>query len=148
MADNPYAPPAAGGAPPAAEAGGGITFNDYDLERVSRATSWMRRVGSIQLGIGVAIFVLTAIAGALAGKRVADSLMLVTLGMMAVYALVLVLGGVWLKQSCVAFYDGINQNAETGLALGFRKLRLYFIVYGVIGLIGLAGTALKLAGRM
>lgn len=147
MAENPYAPPAKDAAPGAPPDEGGITFNDYDLERVSKATSWMRRVASIQFGMGVLVFVLAGLIAALAGSKVAEPALLVVLGTMAVYALILVLGGAWLKKSCVAFYDGIMQNAETGLALGFRKLRLYFILYGVFNLIGLAGTVLKLVGR-
>jgi hypothetical protein len=146
MAENPYAPPAKDDAPGAPPDEGGITFNDYDLERVSKATSWMRRVASIQFGMGVMIVVLAALIAALAGSHMAGPEMLIVLGIMGVYALILLLGGAWLKKSCVAFYDGIMQNAESGLALGFRKLRLYFILYGVFNLVGLAGTVLKLLG--
>ena len=143
MAENPYAPPAKDGAPGAPPDEGGITFNDYDLEKVSKATSWMRRVASIQFGMGVLIFVLAGLFAALSGRHVSTPPVLIMLGTLVVYGLILVLGGAWLRQSCVAFYDGIMQNAETGLALGFRKLRLYFILYGVFNLIGLGGTVLK-----
>ena len=138
MAENPYQPPRSGGEPPP-PADEGIAFNDFDLERVSRATSWMRRVSSLQLVFGALLLAFTAFTAVRTLPLLSVSrTLLITLGSRAAYAVVLLLGGVWLRQSCVAFYDGIMANAESGLALGFRKLRLYLILYGVFGLIGLA----------
>jgi hypothetical protein len=144
MGENPYKPPTKGGEPsPLADEG--IAFNDFDLERVSRATSWMRRVSSLQFVIGGLMLVLTAISAATSLPALSAS-PAVLIGIISVgaYALLLLLGAAWLRQSCIAFYDGIMANAESGLALGFRKLRLYLVLYGIFGLVGLALIAVAL----
>jgi hypothetical protein len=144
MAENPYKPPTKGGDPsPLADEG--IAFNDFDLERVSRATTWMRRVSSLQFVIGGLLLVLAAISAAMSLPALSASpAVLIGVVSAGAYAVLMLLGAVWLRGSCVAFYDGIMANAESGLALGFRKLRLYLVLYGVFGLLGLALLALAL----
>jgi len=150
MDENPYTPPAALGAGDAAAPGqppaaaGGITFNDYDLERVSRATTWMRTVSALHIFFGSVLALLTLFTAFTSLAVIGQPLVLIGVAILASFTLVLLLGGIWLRQSCVAFYDGINANAESGLAMGFRKLRLYFILYGLIGLLGLVPTVLAL----
>jgi hypothetical protein len=56
----------------------------------------------------------------------------------------LFLGGVWLRQSAFHFYDGVLSNAEHALAQGFRKLRLYMILYGIWGILQLLKTVVEL----
>lgn len=142
MAENPYQPPSRDGepAPPPDQ---GIAFNDFDLERVSRATTWMKRVSSLQFMLGALLLVMFA-ALAFTARHLLSALPALAIGLasLAAFSVLLLLGAVFLRQSCVAFYDGIMANAESGLALGFRKLRLYLILYGTFGLLGLGLTVL------
>jgi hypothetical protein len=144
MGENPYAPPQKTGESPAPEAEG-ITFNDYDLERVSKATTWMRRVSSLQYFLGSVLALLAIFLVVIGGAHVLRSqASLIVLGILVGNILLLLLGAFWLRQSCIAFYEGVMSNAELGLALGFRKLRLYLLLYGLYGLVGLAGMILKM----
>jgi len=144
MPENPYAPPHSPAMTGPGTTDDGITFNDYDLERVSRATSWMRRVSAIQFFLGAGLVVFTLYLSLSSRLLIWTYPMLIAPAAMLVYAALLLLGAIWLRQSCIAFWEGTNANTEKGLAIGFRKLRLYLILYGVFGLVGLAGTLLKL----
>jgi hypothetical protein len=140
MAENPYQPPASdreAALPPDQ----GINFNDFDLERVSQATTWMKRVSSLQFTAGMLMLAFILVLAYLA-RHVLGTVPVLAAGLVAMVAFVvmLLMGAVWLRQSCVAFYEGIMANAESGLALGFRKLRLYLILYGVYGLLTLGKT--------
>ena len=149
MADNPYQPPAQDGEP-APVADQGIAFNDFDLERVSRATTWMRRVSTLQFLLGGMLLVIVTLAAAVGGWRLL-SLPRAAIGVAAAsaFGVLFLVAAVWLRQSCSAFYEGIMANAESGLALGFRKLRLYLIMYGIFGLFGIGLTVLGLVlGRV
>jgi hypothetical protein len=53
-------------------------------------------------------------------------------------------GATWLRGAAWHFYDGVLSNAEHALAHGFRKLRLYLIFYGVLGIVGLLQTVLQI----
>jgi hypothetical protein len=54
------------------------------------------------------------------------------------------LGATWPRQAAAQFFDGVLSDAEQPLASGFRKLRLYLILYGIYGILGLIGNVIEL----
>lgn len=143
---NPYDPPVETGGPlPAAAEADGITFSDYDLETVSRMTSWMRIVSTLQYIFAALLAAFTVWLG-VAGGRVllSTTIGVISVAVLAAYALILWFGARWLRGACIAFYDGVNSDSEVPLALGFRKLRLYMILFGTFSLVGLAAAVLRL----
>jgi len=143
MADNPYKPPAAGADTAAEE--GMFTFSDYDLETVSKMTTWMRLVSSLQFVIGLLVLALLGwIAIATRGALFLFTPGIIVVVVLVAYVVLFMLGAQWLRKSCIAFYEGVEESSETGLAAGFRKLRLYLVLYGVFTVLGLVGSVLKL----
>lgn len=124
-----------------------IHFSDYDLEAVSKATTWMRTVSSliyfyaaiqaILMGISL-IFLGGARMLTTVGGAIAFSVQVVTI-------VVLFMGAIFLRKACIAFYDGIAESTETPLAEGFGKLKGFWIFLAIFALIGLIGPLRMLA---
>ncbi len=153
---NPYAPPVEtsdGGhlQPLVPVEGGGLSISAQGWETVAGMSKWMRIVSGLQYGLGVlvvlgALFVgcQAARVGSLAGGKAQAMLVFSTLLLIA-YAVLLFLGATWLRRAAVNFYEGVISDHESPLALGFRNLRLYLILYGIFAVIGLFGQVIKLA---
>jgi hypothetical protein len=113
-----------------------MTFSDYDLEKVSKATTWMRAVSSL-------IYFFAALQLALLIYRlirfgVGDT---ISLSVSSGTIVVLILGGVFLRKACIVFYEGIAESSETPLAAGFRQLRVFWVFFALFCLMGLGSTA-------
>jgi hypothetical protein len=150
MDNNPYAPPPpevelAG--PAAAEAGQpGVNLSEQGWHTVTGLSRWMRIVATFYFLLGglIAAGVLIALVsgnlgslrgGFLSGLGTLPAAAVALIG--AVLAAVFILGAIWLRRAAFHFYDGVLSNAEASLGLGFRKLRLYLILYGAVGLLSL-----------
>lgn len=156
--DNPYAPPvetsdAFQHAMPVAQ--GGLTISGQGWEIVSSMAKWMRIVSTLQYVGGALIGVLGLIVVATGSTTMARSFTgglrggaAVALGgsILLVMSALFFFAATWLRQSARHFYDGVLSDAERPLADGFRKLRLYLILYGVYAMLSLLGDVLKLVG--
>jgi len=148
MDSNPYAPPtesvaAAAAIPPST----GVSLSEQGWRTVTSLSKWMRIVATFYfllgglLAVGAVIAVVagnvgSADRGFFAGFGAIPAAWFGSLGV--VLAVVFILGAVWLRRAAFHFYDGVLSNAEQSLGLGFRKLRLYLILYGAAGLLSLA----------
>jgi len=122
-----------------------IHFNDYDLEAVSKATTWMRTVSSLIYFFGALLAILLGVGMFFGGllRTAGTPIGAVFLSISVLTIVVLFLGAMFLRKACIAFYDGIAESTETPLAVGFRRLRVFWILFGVYGLVGLAGALLS-----
>lgn len=153
---NPYAPPVETAdrgyapQPPPAE-GGGLSLSGDGWETVASMSKWMRIVAGLQYGLAVLVglgglFVgcQAARVGSFAGGK-AQALLVFSTLMLLAYTVLLVLGATWLKRAALNFYEGVISDHESPLALGFRNLRLYLILYGIFSVIGLVSQVVRLA---
>jgi hypothetical protein len=121
-------------------------FSDYDLEAVSKATTWMRTVSSLIYFYAAIQVILIGISGIfLGGFRVLSSVVgaIAFTGHVATIV-VLFMGAIFLRKACIAFYDGIAESTETPLAEGFGKLKTFWLFLGIFGLLSLVGPLLTL----
>jgi hypothetical protein len=149
--ENPYAPPGetSDGYDLVAREGGSLSVSGQGWEIVAGLSKWMRIVSTLQYVIGALLAVLLLIlifAGrmilrrSLGGSAFLGTSLLLLLGT----TLLLFFGATWLRQAATHFYDGVLSDAERPLAHGFRKLRLYLILYGIFGVISLVTDVVKL----
>ncbi|MCC6749338.1 MAG: hypothetical protein IT371_16865 [Deltaproteobacteria bacterium] len=152
MEHNPYAPPVETAsshlAPPPTEPGG-LSLSAHGWEIVSSMARWMRIVSTLQYVFGGLLLAGAAIATCAGGSvRLGGARMgalAMGVGFLVLLAVLLFLGATWLRRAALHFYDGVLSDAQSPLASGFRHLRLYLIMYGLFGVLGLAGTIVKLA---
>lgn len=151
---NPYAPPAVQSQVPAAYAPtlaadepGGLTLSERGWELVTQMAKWMRIVSVFMFifgGILVVGAALLGLAGVGAGGAGNIQGLNIPVGYFAlglfVYAAVTILSGVWIRGAAGHFYAGVMSDSPGSLALGFRRLRLYMILYGLVGILGLGFT--------
>jgi hypothetical protein len=151
---NPYAPPVESSdvAYQAPTSQGGLSISGQGWEIVTSMAKWMRIVSTFQYILGGLIAVgglaLIALAGSASASRMklfgmAGGAVLMA-GLFIAMAVLFVLGATWLRQAAAQFYDGVLSDAEQPLAHGFRKLRLYLILYGIYGILGLLGNVVEL----
>jgi hypothetical protein len=150
---NPYAPPVessdaydASTAPPER---GGLSISGQGWDIVTGMSKWMRIVSTMQYVGGAMLIVLLLLLLAFGGKMMRlgmGSTIMLSGSILFLYTLLLFFGATWLRQAASHFYDGVLSDAEQPLAQGFRKLRLYMILYGVFGVLGLLAKIAELAG--
>ena len=142
---NPYAPPveSSDAYPPPRPAAGGLSLSSFGWDIVSGMSKWMKIV-SVLLYIAGALFLTGSLAfascagqlpWASAGARAAQ--VWISIGALGVMGILFLAGATWLRQAATHFYDGVLAGAERPLGLGFRKLRLYLILYGLYAIFGL-----------
>lgn len=133
MEHNPFAPPTA--APPPAE--GGLVFSSEGVEVVSSLAKWMR-------GLSIFYYIFIGIAGLLSCGTVATVGVSsargggIVLGLVVAVA-VTIAATVFLREAASGFERGVYSDDENTLGAGFRSLRVYLIIFGVIGVL----TALR-----
>jgi len=150
---NPYAPPVeTTDAPPLVPEQSGLALSEQGWGTVTSLAKWMRIVG-VFFYIGGAFAALGVLASAVTGGRGFGQAAAANLptAMLALNILVMIFwtvfffaGATWLRGAAWHFYDGVLSNAEHALAHGFRKLRLYLIFYGILGIVGLLQTVLQI----
>ena len=155
---NPYAPPVESSdgydAAQAPVERGGLSISGQGWEIVTGMSKWMKIVSTLQyvggalLAVVLVILVVAggSILGRAGGSTSATAAVLGGGAALAAYTILLFLGATWLRGAAVSFYDGVLSDAEQPLAHGFRKLRLYMILYGVFGIIGLLANVAGLFG--
>jgi len=143
--ENPYAPPVETSdvPPPQVPDTGGLTLSEQGWATVTSLAKWMRIVSTFFFVFGalLAVFSLIALIGGGAalsrggGGAYGGGILAGSVVVMILITVMLFFAGAWLRQSAYHFYDGVLSNAEFALAQGFRKLRLYMILYGIYGIL-------------
>lgn len=148
---NPYAPPVetseAAPVPRLAEAGS-LSLSGQGWDIVTGMARWMRIVAvSEWVAAGLlAVFglILLVMVGRMSGLGSEARWGSLAIAALFVMAALFALGGAWLRQAASHFYEGVLSDAERPLASGFRKLRLYLILYGVYSIFGLIAQIYEL----
>ena len=146
--ENPYAPPveSADAPDPTIAAGGGLTISEHGWEIVASMARWMRIVSGLQYALGALVLIVGLVIGcSLAGlsRHGSGRVALWSMGLMFVYAALAFCGATWLRRAARHFYEGVMRDHESPLALGFRNLRLYLILYGIFTVLGLVAEVVK-----
>lgn len=152
--ENPYAPPAASTEPQApqlrpnavAADEGTLNLSSYGWEVVSELAKWMRIVAGFFFAFGGLMAIVGLGFAACSGRFTGSMGGAMTGGVIAgalLYAVFLIASAIWLRGAARHFYEGVMGDATSPLALGFRKLRLYLIGYGLVQLVGLATTVIQ-----
>jgi len=153
---NPYAPPVESSdgydASQAPVERGGLSISGQGWDIVTGMSKWMKIVSTLQYVGGAllaVVLVIMVVAGGsflrrAGGSTSATAAVIGVGGALFAYTILLFLGATWLRGAAVNFYDGVLSDAEQPLAHGFRKLRLYMILYGVFGIIGLLANLAEL----
>jgi hypothetical protein len=155
--DNPYAPPVEtpdSPVEPPVVGEGGLALSEEGWNIVSSMAKWMRIVSGFLYALGALLgvaFLIVLVSGgseiASSGAGAFEAGMFAGAGvMMIVVSVLMFFAATWLRQAAFHFYDGILSNTELALATGFRKLRLYLILYGLYAILGLAGEIYNLVG--
>ena len=147
MNKNPYAPPVELTSPPAVEAAQpGVSLSEQGWRTVTGLSKWMRIVATFYfllgglIAAGVAMALISGNLSSLGGGFLSGlgALPAAGVGLIgAALAAIFILGAIWLRRAAFHFYDGVLSHADASLGLGFRKLRLYLILYGAVGLLSL-----------
>jgi hypothetical protein len=125
--DNPFAPPTASDeASP-----DGLVFSPDGALVVASLSKWMRvlgifyYIGAAMVAVGGVFFLFSAQSGGFGAFAAAVFLAV---------ALLVGLGGLWLSSAGSDFERGVLSDDEVPLGSGFRSLRAYFILMGLLGL--------------
>ena len=159
---NPYAPPVETPdlpLPGSSPSTPGLDISAQGWATVTSLSKWMRIVSTFTY-IFAALIAVGSLIGLVVGGRLlslggsAASLGDGKLTMAALYggivfmlllSVVMFFSATWIRQAAYHFYDGVLSNAESSLARGFRKFRLYLILYGIFSIIGLFSELIQLA---
>ena len=133
--ENLYAPPVDGGGdgPPPST---GLTLSEQGYATASSMARWMR-VCATMLYIFcalIAVFSLLAfiMGGSMGGLGVRGGVkLMLMIGLFLVTAVLFAIAATWLRQAALALSHGVLTNEELSLALGFRNLRNYLVLYGI-----------------
>lgn len=123
---------------------GTLSLSGYGWELVSDLAKWMRIVSGFLFVFGALMLVVGFGFLACASRFSNSTAGLATMGGAFVYGVLLFFGGTWLRGAATHFYEGVMGDATSPLAQGFRKLRLYLILYGVANLVGLGISIFQL----
>lgn len=154
---NPYAPPVEAAdlhAPGEEVPESGLSLTDEGWQIITSLTRWMRIVGVFYyilgalVGVGVLLALISGgamllgVGGGLGAKW--GELVVVAVAIFGALAVLLILGAVFLRRAAFHFYDGILSDTESSLARGFRKLRIYLILFGIYGILELVKDVIEL----
>lgn len=145
--NNPYAPPPehSDSAVAFSAPDSGLTFSEEGWAVATNMAKWMRFVSTVQyVAVGLTCLAVVGFLVANLSKGGLSFLPVLFGGLLA--ASLLALGATWLRRAARHLSFGFSDNATTSLARGFRNLRLYLILYGVMGLFDLLTDVSSLVG--
>ena len=124
---NPYAPPsqASVGSP-----GDGLVFSPEGGRVVASLATWMRTLGFF-FYLVASLFVFGGGCSLLAGGE--GFVIFLIFGVFAFGAMA---AGSWVREAGECFQRGVVGDDEISLGAGFRSLRKYFILFGILGILG------------
>lgn len=160
-ASNPYAPPETEVAPRTDDDGptrGEVTFAEYETDLVHRLCTGMNVVGilsyvmggAVALFVAGAFYVVTRLGRAMGAVGPSSGQTTVLWGVIVGATVMLgltVMGGVWVQQAARLFKASTLAGETAKLAGGFRKLRAYLTLIGVVSLLGIAVQLVVLIAR-
>ena len=62
------------------------------------------------------------------------------------FILLSIAGAIFLREAASGFERGVYSDDEMTLGAGFRSLRVYLIIFGVLGILSMFGTLFKHLG--
>ncbi len=125
MEHNPFAPPSSSGEAPLDR---GLVFSPEGVAVVSSLASWMRAMalmfylGAGMLCLGVALTF---------ASEVFPPVILIVMSAMIIG---LGVAGTWLRSAASGFERGVMSDDEFPIGQGFRALRAYLILFGIVGI--------------
>ena len=129
MEHNPFAPPSSvDDAPPDRE----LVFSVEGVAIVSSLASWMRAMalllylGAGLLSLGAALTCSTRTTMLLPSVIAAFIIVIIGLGV----------AGTWLRSAASGFERGVVNGDEVPIGQGFRALRAYLVLFGIVGILG------------
>lgn len=126
MEHNPYAPPTASSeAPP-----DGLVFSTEGVEVVSSMAKWMRVLSTFYY-ISLALMLL----GGGCAMLSAGAMGLPVLVGFAIAGAFVGAAATWLRDAADYFERGVGGDDEFSLGMGFRKMRSYWIMFGIISIL-------------
>ncbi len=135
MADqNPFAPPSATADRPQ---GTGLVFSPEGARVVASLASWMRGLSIVYYIAAAGLLVSSCSTLAMVGSGPYSSL---ALGMAVVIIIavgLIALAASWLSSAGSDFERGVISDDEFPIGQGFRSLRNYLILFGVLGILTL-----------
>ncbi|MCK5798292.1 MAG: hypothetical protein KAI47_13965 [Deltaproteobacteria bacterium] len=157
--ENPYAPPAATTTPPPGSArrrpapdAGTLDLSTQGMETVSGLAKWMRIAATFFTIFGVLMILASGlilmrsdfVTSVFHGSSPAATGII---GGVLFYSVFMLLGALWLRRAARHFTLGVEGDATSPLAEGFKQLRRYLVLYGLFQLIGLGISLVKVAFR-
>lgn len=138
MQDNPFAPPSA-----AADhvAGRGLVFSVEGAAVVSSLAGWMRGLAAVYY-VGLAFVAIGSCGAMFAGGAAGFGIVLV----MLVVGAFLGVTAMWLRAAASDFERGVLSDDEFPLGQGFRSLRAYLILSGIISTLTLGWQIYQAVG--
>jgi hypothetical protein len=134
MEHNPFAPPSAAAQGPDAD---GLVFSPEGAQVVAGLSRWMNVLGVFYY-IGAAFFLIAAFFMLVVGSGIGGNA-LGGLGalLFGVFAIGIGIAAMWLRGAASDFQRGVLGDDETPIGQGFRSLRAYLILFGIIGILQL-----------
>jgi hypothetical protein len=136
MHDNPYAAPVATGPSP----WGSLFFSEEGMQIVGSMARWMRFLSTMYF-IGAGFMGLAAL-GALVMAGAMGLFFLVAFGIAIAFMAIV---GMWLRDAAGSFLGGVTTDEPMTLGAGFRTLRKYFILLGILEAFNLVGALMSLS---
>jgi hypothetical protein len=130
MQDNPFAPPAVAEPP----VGRGLVFSAEGSAVVSSLAAWMRGLSTIYFAC-LGFLMLGGCASFMFGGGVA---FLVTFVVMAIFGAFFGGSAMWLRAAASDFERGMLSDDEIPLGQGFRSLRAFLMLSGIVSVLTLA----------
>jgi hypothetical protein len=131
MEDNPFAPPRQSEDP---APDGGMVFSAEGAAVVASLATWMRAL-SLFLYLGAALVLFGSCAVTFGSGRITAGLLPFVL--LFAVAAILVCSATWLRSAGSDFERGVLGDDEAPIGQGFRNLRAYLILFGIIGILQL-----------
>lgn len=139
MVDNPFAPPsAAAGSRPAR----GLVFSPEGVAVVGSLATWMRAL-SIILLLLVGVIALGSF-----GLLMAVDQPAILMVMLLLPAMLLGAAATWLRGAARGFERGVASDDEGAIGQGFRNLRAYLVLVGIVSVLSLVGVLLDVAYQL
>lgn len=137
MEDNPYQPPSQ----EAALQPNAAAFSEEGIVVVNSLSRWMSVVGMFYLlAAGMMVLGLVVTIGAAGNATV------VVLAMGISMTLLVGLAGVWLREAGDQFSRGVMADDEGLIGAGFRTLKKYLMLFGILALLILARVFITTVG--
>lgn len=138
--DNPFAPPSATADRPE---GAGLVFSSEGARVVASLASFMRALAIVYyIAIGMMVLGTCSTLATVGSTPMAGMAIVIAVAVLIVCVL-FGFAASWLTSAGADFERGVISDDEFPIGQGFRSLRNYLILFGVLGILGLLSTISK-----